>query len=145
MLDVVARKPRNRLDQNKGGEREQESGFDEGRQGFHLGMAELMFLIGRFVRDPYREIGENGRRHIAEIMASLGENRQGARGDARRRISPIVISVLTAIEASAALSLSRWASFIDFSRLSDVLDGRSRLNPPAIVLAKHRHQNCTIC
>ena len=46
-------------------------------------MTELMILVGRFVRDPYREIGHDGRRHIGKIMASLGEDRQGARAEAR--------------------------------------------------------------
>src|SRR5208283_4935502 len=60
----------------------EEPGFDEGRKGFHLGMTELMIFVGRFVRDPYREIGHDGCRHIGEIMASLGEDRQGARTEA---------------------------------------------------------------
>src|SRR5580704_13798417 len=77
---VVARKPLDRLDQYVNGEREQKTGFEQCRQWLYLGMAELMLLVGGLVPDPYREIGEGGGCHIGEIVASLGEDRERARG-----------------------------------------------------------------
>ncbi len=92
------------------GKREQETGFDQRGQRLDLGVAVLMLLVGRLVRDPDREIGEGGRCDVGEIVARLGEDRERSREQSGDEFAA-VISELTAIEASAALSFSRLAPF----------------------------------
>ena len=73
---TLAEQPLRCLEDHDSGEHEQESGFDERGDAFHLAMPVLMLGVCRLAGDADGEIGEHGRGEVDEGMAGLRQDRE---------------------------------------------------------------------
>ena len=73
---TLAEQPLRCLENHDSAEHEQESGFDERGDAFHLAMPVLMFGVCRLAGDADGEIGEHGRGEVDEGMAGLRQDRE---------------------------------------------------------------------
>ena len=87
----MAAEPAQRFNKNEGRERKQKSGLDQRRESFDLGVAVLVLVVGRLMRDPYGEIGESGRADVGEVVGRLRQHSERSRQQGRRRAWPTVI------------------------------------------------------
>jgi len=68
-----AREPFDRLPKHHAGENEQQRRLDERGNTLDLAMPVMVFGIGRFARNPHREIGHHGGGEVDQRMSRLGE------------------------------------------------------------------------
>ena len=99
--------PAQRREGDRRGEHEQETGLEKRHHRLDLGVAEMVVFVGRLVRFAHGVIGQAAGGDVEAVVRRLGEQRERAGHQPRRRISPASSATLAATEASAVRRFRR--------------------------------------
>jgi hypothetical protein len=85
-LHTAKEKALDRLVGNPGASQQEQAGLKKGRKALHFAVAVLMIGISRLVGNAHGEKSDKGRDQVEAGVRGLGQNAQGARGQAHNNL-----------------------------------------------------------